>query len=86
MFVFHGPCLERRTGVLAITAALKIDAEALRTLAETFERADAAEKQTKRNELLRDLNDLQHLAIEAAIEARGRTGQQGRQAFQTSIF
>ena len=77
--MFDRPCLERLIGVLAITAALKIDADALRTLAETFERADAAEKQTKRNELLRDLNDLQHLTIQAAIEARGRTGQQGRQ-------
>lgn len=77
--LFDRPCLERRTGVLAIPAALKIDAEALRTLAETFGLGGAAEKQTKRNELLRDLNDLQHSAIEAAIEARGRTGQQGRQ-------
>ena len=58
------------TEVLAIASALKIDAETLRTLAETFERAGAAATQTKRDQLSRDLNDLQRIAVEAAIEAR----------------
>ena len=58
------------TEVLAIASALKIDAETLRTLAETFERAGAAATQTKRDQLSRDLNDLQRVAVEAAIEAR----------------
>lgn len=58
------------TEVLAIADALKIDGEALRTLAETFERAGVENNQRQRDALARDLNDLQRLAIEAAIEAR----------------
>jgi transcriptional regulator with XRE-family HTH domain len=58
------------TEVLAISQALKISAETLRSLAETFERGGASETQHKRNQLFSDLNDLQRLAIEAAIEAR----------------
>jgi transcriptional regulator with XRE-family HTH domain len=58
------------TEVLAIAEALRVDAETLRTLAETFERAGAPEKQSARAELSRDLNELQRMAIEAAIEAR----------------
>ena len=39
-------------------------------LAETFERAGAMKTQNKVSALENDLNDLQRLAIEAAIEAR----------------
>lgn len=58
------------TEVLAISDGLKIDPETLRSLAETFERAGATKTQHKRDQLARDLNDLQRLAIEATIEAR----------------
>lgn len=56
--------------VVALAAAFKVDLEHLRTLAETFERGGAADKQRDRERLLADLNDLQRQAIEAAIEAR----------------
>ena len=56
--------------VVAIADAAKNDVETLRSLAETFERADAAKTQSKVTALSKDLNDLQRLAIEAAIEAR----------------
>jgi transcriptional regulator with XRE-family HTH domain len=58
------------TEVLAIAEALKVDADTLRTLAETFERAGATEKRKQLEGLAQDLNDLQRVAIEAAIEAR----------------
>lgn len=58
------------TEFISIAQALKIDAETLRSLAETFERAGVSETQRKRDQLSRDLNDLQRLAIETAIEAR----------------
>lgn len=61
------------TEVLAIAAAVKIDGETLRTLAETFERAGVEKTQRKRDELARDLNELQRIAIEATIEARAFT-------------
>lgn len=60
--------------VLAIAKAVKIDLEALLTLAETFERDGAAtnlaQKRSAKDQLARDMNELQRLAIEAAIEAR----------------
>ena len=62
------------TEVLTITRALKIDAEALRTLAETFERRGAVKARKKLDQLSRDLNELQRLAIETAIEARQLVG------------
>jgi transcriptional regulator with XRE-family HTH domain len=56
--------------VMAIADALKIDPEAFRTLAETFERSGAAEHlQQSRSKLEQDLNELQRLAVEAALEA-----------------
>lgn len=55
---------------VAIANAAKIDVETLRTLAETFERAGAAKTAKKRSALEEDLNELQRLAVEAAIEAR----------------
>lgn len=55
---------------VAIANAVKIEVETLRTLAETFERAGAAKKAQKKSDLKDDLNELQRLAIEAAIEAR----------------
>jgi|GEM_PF-5007669 len=58
------------TEVLAISDGLKVDPETLRSLAETFERAGVTKTQHKRDQLARDLNDLQRLAIEATIEAR----------------
>lgn len=54
----------------AIAAAVKIDIEHLRTLAETFEREGVTDKQRQVSELERDLNELQRLAIETAITAR----------------
>lgn len=56
--------------VLAISQAVGIDAETLRTLAETFERAGVVKTQNKRDQLSQDINELQRLAIETAIEAR----------------
>jgi transcriptional regulator with XRE-family HTH domain len=58
------------TEVEAIAAAVKIGPEDLRTLAETFERAGAHEKQQNITQLQRDLNELQRKAVEAAIEVR----------------
>jgi len=55
---------------LAIANVCKIDVEVLRTLAETFEREGAHQKQSTRNELAADLNNLQRLAIESAISAK----------------
>ena len=55
-----------------IAEALKIDVETLRSLAETFERAGAADKKSASADLARDLNELQRVAIEAVIEARLR--------------
>lgn len=57
------------TEVLEIAKALKVDAETLRTFAETFERAGVSKTTLKRDQLSRDLNDLQRLAIETALEA-----------------
>lgn len=54
----------------AIASAVHIGIEDLRTLAETFERKGAASMTKKRKQLAQDLNELQRLAIEAAIEAR----------------
>ena len=53
---------------VAIADSLKIEVETLRTFAETFERAGVAKKAQKMSELEKDLNDLQQLAVEAAIE------------------
>lgn len=62
------------TEILAIAEAVNIDVEALRTLAETFERegaaANMAEKKSAKVQLARDMNQLQRLAIESAIELR----------------
>ena len=62
------------TEILGIAEVAKIDVEALRTLAETFERDGDAEmhatKQRAKNQLAHELNDLQRLAIETAIQAR----------------
>lgn len=54
----------------AIAEACKIDIETLRSLAETFERAGAAKTAQKKSDLQSDLNELQRLAIEAAIDAQ----------------
>lgn len=51
------------TEVLTIAAALRIDAETFRQLAETFERADVAGKRDA-------ISEVQRLAIQTAIEAR----------------
>lgn len=56
--------------VLAIATAVKIDVDTLRSMAETFERAGAEKTRLQRDAFARDLNELQRLAIEAAIEAR----------------
>ena len=56
--------------IVAIADAVKIDVETIRSLAETFERAGTAAKSKSRSKLTDDLNELQRLAIEAAIEVR----------------
>ena len=56
--------------ITAIAAELSIDIEYLRTVAETFERAGAGKMASKRDRLANDLNELQRLAVEAAVEAR----------------
>ena len=56
--------------VVAISNAVKIDVETLRSLAETFERDGAAQAHGKLSALEKDLNELQRLAFEAAVEAR----------------
>lgn len=56
--------------LVSISDAVRISVEDLRTLAETCERQGAAEKQRQRSQLEDELNKLQQLAIEAAIEAR----------------
>lgn len=56
----------------AVAAAVKISAEELRTLAETLERDGAGAKQAQRDQLEQELNQLQRLALEAAIEARAQ--------------
>ena len=56
--------------VVAIAEAVKIDVEMLRSLAEAFERAGATTKSKSRSKLTEDLNELQRLAIEAAVEVR----------------
>jgi transcriptional regulator with XRE-family HTH domain len=58
--------------IVSITSALRIDVETFRTMAETFERSDAAKTLRKMSKLEGDLNDLQRLAVAAAIEARTR--------------
>ena len=50
----------------AIATAVRIELEDLRTLAETFERDGTV----AREDQAREINKLQRLAIEAAIEAR----------------
>jgi transcriptional regulator with XRE-family HTH domain len=55
---------------LAIAEVAKIDISTLRTLAETFERQGVAENLQCQNSLKKDLNNLQRLAIEAAIASR----------------
>lgn len=56
--------------ISAIAAEVRLGVEDLRTLAETFERDGAATLAEGRKGLARDLNKLQRLAIEAAIEAK----------------
>lgn len=58
---------------VAISTACGIDVEILRTMADTFEREGAHDKQAARNELAADLNQLQRRAIEAAISAKAGT-------------
>jgi transcriptional regulator with XRE-family HTH domain len=55
---------------VSIAAATHIDVETLRTLAATFEREGAPAIARKKGRLDRDLNELQRVAIEAAIEVR----------------
>lgn len=54
---------------VSIASVLKISVDDLRTLAETFEREGAAQKQAAMNKLQADLNALQRLAIETGIGA-----------------
>jgi transcriptional regulator with XRE-family HTH domain len=54
---------------LAVSSALCIDIEALRTLAETFEREGVSGKANAISELEADLLALQRVAIESAIQA-----------------
>ena len=53
---------------VAIATAVKIDVEALRTYAETFEREGVDSKRTALREIEKDLNRLQRMAVETAIE------------------
>jgi len=53
---------------VTITSLLHIDVEALRTLAETFEREGVADKRNTQRAIENDLNRLQRAAVEAAIE------------------
>lgn len=57
---------------VTIASLLHIDVEALRTLAETFEREGAADKRKSLREIENDLNRLQRAAIETAIELSQR--------------
>jgi transcriptional regulator with XRE-family HTH domain len=53
---------------VAIAAVVGVDVEALRTLAETFEREGVDSKRTAQREIQQDLNRLQRLAVVTAIE------------------
>jgi transcriptional regulator with XRE-family HTH domain len=55
---------------VAIAAAVKLDVDRLLQLAEAFERSGAVEKRHSMSQLQQDLNELQQLAIKAAIEAQ----------------
>lgn len=57
---------------VTIAAHLHIDVEALRTLAETFEREGATSKRHAQREIEADLNRLQRAAVEAAIHLSQR--------------
>ena len=58
--------------IAAVADAVRIDIEQLRSLAETFERAESGKTAERRSRLTDDLNELQRLAVEAAIEVRSR--------------
>jgi transcriptional regulator with XRE-family HTH domain len=62
------------TEALAIAAACQVDIEGLRTLGETFERQGATQKQSAKQALVDDLNELQQLAIKTAIALRTGAG------------
>lgn len=53
---------------VAISAAVRIELETLRTLAETFEHAGTAAAIQQKSQLQSDLRELQRAAIEAAVE------------------
>lgn len=58
--------------VAAIATAVQLGVEDFRTLAETYERDGTSSKHEAMSQLKRDLNQLQRLAVEAAIEARAQ--------------
>lgn len=58
---------------VAIAAAVHVDVQTLRTLAETFELEGVAEKSSAQAALKQDLYLLQRKAVEVAIEARSLT-------------
>jgi transcriptional regulator with XRE-family HTH domain len=61
--------------VLALAEALRVTPDVLRDFAETFERAGALASREALDQHASDLNELQKLACEAAIEARSLSGQ-----------